>query len=311
MNERLPSLSALRAFEAAARHLSLTRAAEELKVTPAAISHQIKVLEDDLGIKLFDRRNRRLALTREARAGLGELRRGFDLVSEGVRHIRASRRRAMLRITVETTFAATWLVPRLAGFRHDHEDLDVLLDASDGLADFERDDVDIGIRWGGGSYRGLEAIALFEDRVFPVCHPSLIDGQPGLHEPADLARHTLLHLDWPKERGDWPDWAVWLDAAGVGDVDAERGLHFNVHSMALRAAVEGHGVALATDSLVMDDLKSGRLVKPFALSLDSDVQMYLVFRKDRAGEPAIAAFRDWIVAQTTETPMPASDPRRS
>ena len=206
----------------------------------------------------------------------------------------------MLRITVEATFAATWLVPRLADFRHNHENLDVLLDASDGLRDFERDDVDVGIRWGSGNYRGLEAVALFDDSVFPVCHPSLIDGEPGLHEPADLAGQTLLHLDWPKERGEWPDWAAWLQAAGVSDVDAERGLHFNVHSMALRAAVEGHGVALATDSLVVDDLKSGRLVKPFDLSLDTDVQMNLVYRKDRADEPAIAAFNEWIVAQTTQ-----------
>ena len=231
---------------------------------------------------------------------MGELRRGFDLITEGVRHIRDSRRHAMLRITVETTFAATWLVPRLADFRHTHEDLDVLLDASDGLADFERDDVDIGIRWGGGKYPGLEAIPLFEDRVFPVCHPSLIDGTPGLHEPADLAHHTLLHLDWPKGLGDWPDWATWLAAAGATEVDAERGLHFNFHSMALRVAVEGDGVALATDSLVVDDLRSGRLVRPFDLSLDTSVQMFLVFRRDRADEPAIAAFRDWIVAETTK-----------
>jgi len=310
MSVRLPSLSALRAFEAAARHLSLSRAAEELRVTPAAISHQIKALEDDLGIKLFDRRTRRLALTREARAGLAELRRGFDLVTEGVRHIRDSRRRAMLRITVETTFAATWLVPRLAAFRHQHDDLDVLLDASDRVADFERDDVDIGIRWGGGRYRGLEALPLFEDRVFPVCHPSLIDGEPGLHKPEDLTHHTLLHLDWPKEKGEWPDWAAWLEAAGVKEIDADRGLHFNVHSMALRAAVEGHGVALATDSLVIDDLRSGRLVRPFDLTLDTDVQMYLVYRKDRAEEPAIAAFRNWIVAETREVAHAVTSPVR-
>ncbi len=301
MADRLPSLGALRAFEAAARHLSLTRAAEELNVTPAAVSHQVKALEQDLGFTLLERSGRHLVPTSEARAGLAELRRGFDLVTEGVRRMRASRANPMLRITAEPTFAGMWLVPRLARFRERHPDLDVLIDAGDRLADFERDAVDVGIRWGSGRYPGLTAIRLFREQVFPVCHPSLLEGEPGLARPGDLAHHTLIHLDWPRDKGDWPDWRSWLDAAEAAGVDPERGLRFTAHSDALRAAVEGQGVALTTDSLVVDDLRSGRLVRPFALALETDVQMFLVFRPDRADEPAIAAFREWIVDAAAES----------
>jgi len=302
MKDRLPSLGALRAFEAAARHLSLTRAAEELHVTPAAISHQVKALEDDLGLRLFERDGRRLVPTAEARAGLAELRRGFDLVNEGVRRIRASRANPMLRVSAEPTFAGMWLVPRLARFRERHPGLDVLIDASDRLADFERDNIDVALRWGGGRYPGLTSLRLFEETVFPVCHPRLLDGEPGLARPDDLARHTLIHLDWPDEKGDWPHWHDWLAAAGVTSVaDPERGLHFTAHSDCLRAAVEGQGVTLTTDALVVDDLRSGRLVRPFDLALQTDVQLYLVMRPDRADEPQIAAFRDWILEAARDT----------
>ncbi len=301
MSERMPSLGALRAFEAAARHLSLTRAAEELHVTPAAVSHQIKVLEDDLGIRLFDRENRRLSLTTEARAGLDELRRGFDLVTDGVRRIRESRASPLLRVTSETTFAGSWLVPRLADFRAECPDLDVLIDASDRLADFERGGVDIGIRWGGGNYPGLVADKLFgEEAVFPVCHPSLLEGKHGLREPGDLVHHTLIHLDWPAEQGAWPNWRMWLDAAGVDNVDATRGLRFTAHSHAIRATMDCQGVVMATLSLVGDDLRSGALARPFDLSLAADTQMYLVYRPDRADEPAIKAFRDWALKAAQE-----------
>lgn len=297
MSERLPSLSALRAFEAAARHLSLTRAAEELFVTPAAISHQIKALEDDLGLRLFDRTGRRLALTQEARAGLAELRRGFDLLGEGVRRIRDSRSSPMLRISSEPTFAGMWLVPRLSAFRRLHPELDVLIDASDRLVDFERDGIDVGIRWGGGRYPGLSAVRLFDEQVFPVCHARLLEGEKPLRTLDDIAFHTLIHLDWPKELGEWADWRQWLGAAGANTSLADRGLHFTAHSDCLRAAVDGQGITLASDSLVIDDLRSGRLVRPFSLALDTDIQMFLVYRTDRADEPAIAAFRDWIVPE--------------
>lgn len=166
------------AFEAAARLMGLSKAADELHVTPAAVSHQVKAVEEDLGIKLFDRENRRLSPTQEARAGLTELRRGFELFTEGVRRIRDSQANPMLRVTSEPTLAGSWLVPRLAKFRKDCPDLDVMIDASDRLINFEREAIDIGIRWGGGNYAGLASEQLFEDEeVFPVCHPKLLTGK--------------------------------------------------------------------------------------------------------------------------------------
>ena len=301
MADRLPSLGALRAFEAAARHMSLTRAAEELHVTPAAVSHQVKAIEDDLGIRLFDRENRRLTPTPEARAGLPELRRGFDLIAEGVRRIRASQANPMLRVTSEPTFAGSWLVPRLARFRQACLDLDVMIDASNRLVDFERDAIDIGVRWGGGRYPGLVSEQLFGDEaVFAVCHPKLLGGDHPLKEPADLAHHTLIHLDWPPGQGDWPDWSAWFAKAGLTGIDANRGLHFTAHSNAVRAALDQQGVVLATQSLVSADIASGALVRPFALSLPTTTQMFLVYGPDRVEEPAIKAFRDWIMAEAEQ-----------
>ncbi|MBC6439814.1 MAG: transcriptional regulator GcvA [Rhodospirillales bacterium] len=296
MSERLPSLGALRAFEAAARHMSLTRAAEELHVTPAAVSHQVKALENDLGIRLFDRENRCLVPTPDARSGLNELRRGFDFLAEGVRRIRESRMNPILRVTTEPTFGGSWLVPRLSAFRTVCPDLDILIDASDRLVDFERDPIDIGVRWGGGRYPGLVAEQLFGDEeVIVVCPPSLLDGDHPLREPDDLQHHLLIHLDWPVGQGDWPDWPKLLKEAGATAVDGTRGLHFTAHSHAIRAARDSRGAVLATRSLVNEDLRSGALVEPFDITLPTGTRMFLVYRRDRAGEPAIASFRSWIV----------------
>ena len=300
---RLPSLTALRAFEAAARHRSLTRAAGELHVTPAAVSHQVKTLERELGLRLFLRQGRRLAATAEARAGLAELRRGFDLVAEGVRRIRESRARPILRVTSEPTFAGNWLVPALARFRARCPDLDVLIDASDRLVDFEREAIDIGIRWGGGRYPGLAAWQLFgQEEVIAVCPPGLLTGERPLREPDDLRHHPLIHLDWPQEQGDWPDWPMWLARAGAGRVDGARGLRFTAHSHAIRAAMDVQGAVLATPSLVAADLRSGALVQPFEVTLPTGAQMYLVHREGRAGEAAIAAFRAWLLEEAARSP---------
>ena len=298
MSERLPSLVALRAFEAAARHMSLTRAAGELHVTPAAVSHQVRALEEEFGLRLFERDRRRLSPTAEARAGLTELRRGFDLLAEGVRRIRESPSSPILRVATEPTFGGRWLVPRLAKFRARHPDLDVLIDASDELVDFDRDPVDIGVRWGGGRYPGLEAERLFGDEpVIAVCPPRLLEGDRALRSPDDLRFHTLIHLDWPEERGAWPDWPTWLAAAGAPGVDGSRGLRFTVHSLAIQAALDNGGAVLATPSLVSADLRSGALVRPFDVALPTGAQMHLVYRRDRVDEPAVAAFRAWIAAE--------------
>ncbi len=297
MWNRLPSLNALRALEAAGRHGSLSQAARELHVTPAAVSHQVRRLERELGVALFERRGRAIVPTADATAGLAELRRGFDHVAEGVRRMRASRGGPLLRVTSETTFAGNWLVPRLARFRERFPDLDVLIDASDRLVDFDREDFDIGIRWGGGSYQGLAARSLFAEEVLPVCHHSLLSGEHPIREPADLRHHTLIHLDWPSHKGEWPTWDDWLEAAGVDTVDSGRGLTFTVHGHALKAAVEAHGVVLTTSLLVEADLRSGLLVEPFDLRLPTGTQTYVVNRPSRSEEPAIRAFRDWLLAE--------------
>ncbi|MCE2521267.1 MAG: transcriptional regulator GcvA [Alphaproteobacteria bacterium] len=297
MNERLPSLNALRALDAAGRHLSLTRAAVELNVTPAAVSHQIRLLERDLGVTLLERKGRGVMPTPAALAGMAELRRGFDHVAEAVRRMRDTGTGPLLRVTSETTFAGNWLVPRLARFRKRCPHLDVLIDASDRLVDFDREDFDIGIRWGGGDYPGLAAERLFDEEVFAVCHHSLILGEHPIAEPRDLAHHTLIHLDWPTRKGYWPTWEEWLDAAGVKSVDTTRGLRFTVHSHALRAAVEAQGVVLTTPLLVDADLKSGLLVEPFDLRLPTGTQTHVVHHRKRSDEPAIQTFREWLLEE--------------
>ena len=302
MNERLPSLNALRALDAAGRHLSLTRAAVELNVTPAAVSHQIRLLERDLGVTLLEREGRGVRPTPAALAGMAELRRGFDHVAEAVRRMRDTRTGPLLRVTSETTFAGNWLVPRLARFRERCPHLDVLIDASDRLVDFDREDVDIGIRWGGGDYPGLAAEKLFDDEeAFAVCHHSLLHGGHPITEPRDLGHHTLIHLDWPTGKGYWPTWDEWFDAAGIKSVDTARGLRFTVHSHALRAAVEAQGVVLTTPLLVDADLRSGLLVEPFDLRLPTGTQTYVVNHRKRSDETAIQAFRGWLLEEARTT----------
>jgi LysR family glycine cleavage system transcriptional activator len=295
--ERLPSLNALRAFEAAARHLSLTRAGSELHVTPAAISHQIKALEADLGVKLLRRSGRAVRLTEAAQAGLPQLREAFDGLAQAARRMRAHAGGRLLTVSVTPSFAATWLVPRLDRFRAAHPEIDLRIDASHRIADFARDGVDVAIRYGAGDYPGLGAVRLFEESIFPVCSPALLEGPQPLREPADLGMHTLLHVDVGPHHGSWPDWRMWLLAAGAGDVDHTRGPRFSEISMALQAAVRGQGLALGSTGLVDDDIAAGRLVWPFDLCMPTDFGYYVVCPEDTAGQANIAALREWLVAE--------------
>ena len=301
MADRLPSLNALRAFEAVTRHLSVTKAADELHVTPAAVSLQIKALEADLGAKLVRRAGRGLVLTDAGRAGLADLGAGFDRLTRAARAMRPERGRQMLTVSVEPSFAATWLVKRLDGFKRARPAIDVRIDASMDCADFARDGVDIAIRYGAGDYPGLDVVRLFDDEVFPVCAPALMDGDHPLAEPGDLRWHTLLHLDWPPHMGEWPDWSAWLRAAVADDVDVGHGIHFTDESMALQAAVQGQGVALGNTALVADDLEAGRLVWPFELCLPTMFAYFVVCPEDRSDDAAIAAFREWLLAEAAST----------
>lgn len=299
MDQRLPSLNALRAFEAAARHLSLTKAAQELHVTPAAVSHQVKALEADLGVCLMRRTKGAFVLTEVAQEALPLLSGSFEQMAEAVRRLRADQAQRFLTISVSPTFAATWLVRRLGAFNAAYPEIDVRLQTTDKIVDFVQDDVDVAIRFGSGRYPGIEAIRLFEESIFPVCGPALLDRGPPLKQPADLARHTLLHVEWnwSMTRGEPLDWQMWLRAAGVEDVSDLRGPRFSHSNMALQAAIEGQGVALGSKALAGDELAAGRLVRLFDVALAVDFAYYLVYPEASATLPKIADFRQWMLME--------------
>jgi len=301
MNPRLPPLNALRAFETAARHLSFRRAAEELFVTPAAISHQIKGLEDYLGVTLFHRLNKSLLLTEAGQAALPALRDGFERLAEAVEILRADSPSRLLTVSVAPSFASKWLVPRLERFRRSVPGIDIRIDATSRCVDFIRDRVDVGIRYGAGDYPGLHSDCLRDDEVMPVCSPALLAGKYPLQQPDDLRHHTLLHIDDPVIASGWPDWSMWLASAGNEAADASRGSRFSMASMAIQAAVEGHGVALVSAVLVEDDLAAGRLVKPFCLRTPVKFCYYLVCPLAAVARPTVAAFRAWLLAEIDVT----------
>jgi LysR family transcriptional regulator, glycine cleavage system transcriptional activator len=303
MARNLPPLNSLRAFEAAARHLSFTKAAEELHVTPAAISHQIKGLEDQLGVPLFRRLTRALRLTEAGQAALPPLRDGFDKLADAVDLLRAHEEGGTITVSIEPSFAAKWLVPRLDRFHAAQPDLEVRLDATDKLADFQRDNVDLAVRYGSGDYPGIEVERLLSEEIFPVCSPKLLNGPAPLAQPDDLRHHRLLHLDWNQESLTAPTWRMWLLAAGIHDIDFTRGPVFSMNSLALQAAIEGQGVALASRLLAADDLEVGRLVMPFDLSVCDplDFAYYVVIPKRTANLPKVVAFRTWLMGEIART----------
>ena len=296
MARRLPPLNALRAFEAAARHLSFTKAAQELHVTQAAISHQVKGLEEILGIQLFRRLNRRLALTEAGQAYLPPLRDAFDAIAGATQRLHEREESSALKISVLMSFASTWLLPRLFSFRRLHPEIDILVTASDALVDFEQDEFDMALRYGLGSYPGLKVDFLMGDEIFPVCSPKLLEGPHPLHRPADLKHHTLLH-DVVQGTPDDPDWRLWLREAGVEGIDPTRGPGFSHGTFLLSAAVAGDGVALLRRSLVADDIKARRLVCPFGPVFPTRFVYSLVAPPHKAELPKAVAFRDWIAAE--------------
>jgi LysR family glycine cleavage system transcriptional activator len=297
MSRRLPPLNALRAFEAAARHLSVSKAAEELHVTPAAISHQVKGLEEWLGVQLFRRLNRQILLTDAGQTCLKGLREGFDRLADTVAKVQVGTSGGPLTVTVAPSFASKWLVPRLDRFRRQHPDIDLRIDASTGLADFARDGIDIAIRFGPGRYPGLRVDRLLTEEMSPVCSPALLRGAHPLRQPADLRHHSLLHIELPISGDVQPTWEMWLLAAGVRDVDWTRGPRFTNSSMAIETAVAGEGVVLGSNVLVADDLAAGRLVKPFAVNLPVDFAYFVVSPEPTADRPKIAAFRAWVIEE--------------
>lgn len=284
-----PPLHLIRSFESAARHLSFTRAAEELHVTQAAISHQVKALEEHLGRKLFRRLNRALLLSDDGQAYLPSVSRAFALLNDATRNLLERDAPGPLTVSALPSFAARWLVPRLGRFRQIHPDIDLRIDPSAALTDFASGDVDVGVRYGRGKYPGLRADWLMTEDIFPVCSPALLSGEHPLRAPGDLEHQVLLHDDGHG------DWRTWLLAAGIDRVDPTRGPIFTDSSMLIQAAMAGQGVALARGVLAADELAAGRLVRPFTLSLPTEYAYYLVCPQNTAEQPKIAAFRDWLL----------------
>ncbi|HYB10630.1 MAG TPA: transcriptional regulator GcvA [Alphaproteobacteria bacterium] len=299
MGRRLPSLNALRAFEAAARLLSFTKAAEELNITPSAISHQIRGLEDYLGVRMFRRGSRALVLTDEGQNYLPVLRDAFDAIHAATARLAARQAEGPLNVSLLTSFAARWLIPRLPKFQALYPAIEVRLSTTVRIVDFRREDVDCAIRYGKGQWTGLTADLLLTEELFPVCSPKLLTGQKPLKTPRDLAGHvriqTLLRPD---------DWRMWFNAVGISDIDPDAGPQFESSDLALRAAAESLGVAIASSTLVTEDLKKGTLVVPFDVKLSSAGAYYFVAPEDRRDQPKIIAFRDWLLAEVKRDARP-------
>jgi LysR family transcriptional regulator, glycine cleavage system transcriptional activator len=296
----LPPLSALRAFEAAARLQSFSKAAEELSVTPAAISHQVHALEQDLGVSLFNRRNRAVELTASARVLLPGLTEAFAGIQTSVRRLRSHNDTGTLTVTTAPSFAGKWLVQRLHRFQERHPDIDVRISATDAMVDLTRGDFDIGIRYGAGRYPGLVVELLMKNEVFPACSPELLRNGPPLETPADLLNHALLH-DQQVERDPLaPTWSMWLRAAGVDEAPALHGLSFSTNVLALEAAIAGHGVVLANSTTAAADIAAGRLVRLFSLSLPDLFAFYIATAPGSLERPKVKAFRDWLRQEADE-----------
>ncbi|WP_223621335.1 transcriptional regulator GcvA [Lysobacter sp. ESA13C] len=295
---RLPPLGSLRAFEAAARLHSFKRAAEELSVTPTAISHQIRALEAQIGVRLFERQTRKVALTAEAAALYPVLRDGFDAFAGAIAAIAARRQRRALTLSAPLSFTAKWLVPRVASFRAAYPDLDLRLHASDDPVDLHGGIADAAIRYGRGPYPGLVAERLIENRFAPLCSPRL-----GLRRPEDLRAQSLLHSEWRHPTEDTPTWQAWCARAGLAGLDVEAGLRFTDESHAIQAAIAGHGVALLSLALVADDLAAGTLVQPFGPALDG--YPHWLLRPDTPPSEEVLALRDWLRSEAKVESAPA------
>jgi LysR family glycine cleavage system transcriptional activator len=305
--DRLPSLSALRAFDAVARRLSFARAAEELHVTKAAVAQQVRFLEQEIGAPLVERSGRGMALTESGAAGAPGLAEGFSALARAARAMRETKGRRFLVINASASFAATWLVGRIGRFKAHHPEIDVLLDANPMEDSLDSSTADALVRWGAGDFPGLATTLLFKEDVFPVCAPALIDGDNPLRSPENLGRHTLLHLEWNPSFPSWPTWSDWLKAAGAREVESRHGVWFNNMAMAIRAAAQGQGVALSSFAIAADELAAGRLVAPFSTSVQTPFGYYFLCRPEEAGKPRIKALREFLVE---EAALSAAEPPR-
>ncbi|MCA0432205.1 MAG: transcriptional regulator GcvA [Proteobacteria bacterium] len=292
---RLPPMSTLRSFEAAARHLSFSKAAEELYVTHGAVSRAVRTLEDFLNVQLFQRNIRSVVLTEAGKSYFEVVQALLDRLSDATVSLMEQQSNTILNVSTLDSFAAKWLVPRLFRFSAQYPDIDVRLSTSTQLANFAADGIDIVIRYGRGNYPKLVSELLLREELMPVCSPALLQGEHPLRCLADLRHHTLIHDEFPI------DWVSWLRFAGASDIDARRGARFQSSLHAVQAAVQGAGVVLGRSALVADDLKAGRLVQPFTVSQPIDLAYYVVYPPNALERQKVKAFRDWLFIEARET----------
>lgn len=286
-------------FEAAARHLSFTKAGEELFLTQSAVSRQIKELENELGVELFQRRHRALVLTEAGKQFYAATAQVLTTMRSATGRLRSQAGKKALSVTTTNSFAALWLIPRLAGFTRAHPGVDVRITADIRIQDLERDGLDLAIRHGPASLAGSHAIRLFGERVFPVCSPALLKSNP-LKKPSDLVRHVLLQYDDPDGRHPWLHWKTWLEVAGIPELRPARTLSFSGYEQIIPAALAGHGVALGRTPLVKDLIASGDLVAPFASSADPARAYYVVVSQNAASRPEVAGFVAWLKQEAAQ-----------
>ncbi len=295
---RLYPLNSLRAFESSARNLSFVKAAEELHVTPAAVSHQVKKLEEYLGMPLFRRLPRGLSLADAGQLLQSELREVFQRLDKAMELVLESESRGALTLSVAPMFAVKWLLPRLQRFNDLHPEIDVRISSSLDMIDFQRDGFDAAVRLGHGEYPGLEAVELFGESVTPMCSPRLLEGANILIRPEDLQQHVLLHDDSLGFDSAAPTWETWCEATGTSQVDTSRGPRFSQPDHALQAAIDGAGVVLGWQHLAAQDIAAGRLVAPFEKSLSLGSTFYLVYPKAHGERRKVEALRNWVLSET-------------
>ena len=298
MKDKLPPLNAVRAFEAVARHLSITLAADELNVTPGAVSRQIRTLEDFMEQPLFTRGHRQVSLTPAGEQYFNAVARFIEELRSATRHLKRPAKRRQIKVRAYTTFAMQWLIPRLASFHQENPKIEVLLTASLDPVDFQKEDLDAAIRLGAGDWPNCNSYTLSDNLLAPVCSPALLNTEPGLKSPADVAEYTMLHSIAGPD-----DWAYWLEATGViGQVDASAGMIYQSSSMVYAAAIGGQGIAMAQLFLVGKELREGTLIRPFEQTVDRGAYTYyLLTPKHRPEREDMTIFRQWILEQARIT----------
>ena len=294
MSRPLPPLSSLRSFEAVARQLSFSKAAEELNVTAGAVSQQIRAFEERLGAKLFERTRRSVALTRLAARMLPDVQAGLDLLARACSSRSVPLGESTLTISVTPSFASKWLMPRLPGFYDQNPDIDLRISATVELADFKRDGIDLAIRLGHGRYPGLHAEPLLGEALTPLCSPKILKGKGRLKTPDDLRKHRMIHDTSIPGQGEHSAWDKWLALAGARHISARRGVRFTLAELAMQAAIDGAGIVLGRLVLAEGDVAAGRLVRPFRTVLPLDVSYFLVRSEAAAPRPEMRRFRDWL-----------------